>query len=79
MTCRDLVEFLMDYLSGELPTGQRTAFDEHLGACPECVAYLKIYQETVQLGKDVFKHPDEQVPDEVPDELVQAILAARRK
>jgi anti-sigma factor RsiW len=79
MTCRDLVEFLMDYLSGELPTSQRMAFDEHLGECPECVAYLKSYEETVQLGKDVLKQPDKPVPDEVPEELVRAILAARRK
>ena len=79
MTCREVIEFLMDYLSGELPSDQRAAFDEHLGECPECVAYLKSYQETVALGKEVFRHPDEEVPDDVPEDLVRAILAARRK
>ena len=79
MTCRDLTQFLMDYLSEELPPGQRAAFDEHLGDCPECVAYLKSYQATVKLGRDVFRHPDDPVPDDVPEELVQAILAARQK
>jgi anti-sigma factor RsiW len=79
MNCREVVEFLMEYLSGELEADQRLAFEEHLEACPECVTYLQSYKETVKLGKAVFKKPDERVPDEVPEELVQAILAARRK
>src|SRR5262249_425074 len=79
MTCRDLVDFLMDYLSGELPPLQRATFDKHLRDCPRCIAYLKNYQETVKLGRDALRHRNEEVPDEVPEELVQAILAARRK
>ncbi len=79
MTCRELVNFLMDYLSGELPTDERALFDEHLGSCPECVAYLKSYEETLRLGRAAFSRLDEPVPDEVPDELVTAILAARRR
>lgn len=79
MNCREVVEFLMEYLSGELEADQRLAFEEHLEACPECVTYLQSYKEAVKLGKAVFKEPDEHAPDEVPEELVQAILAARRK
>lgn len=79
MTCRELVEFLAEYLSGTLPPDQHAAFDTHLESCPECVAYLKSYQETVKLGKEAFRRPDAAVPDAVPDELVRAILAARRK
>ena len=79
MTCREVTEFLGEYLSGELPAAQRAAFDAHLRTCPECVTYLHSYRETVQLGKSVFRHPDEPVSDDVPEELVQAILAARRR
>ena len=79
MTCRELVEFLTEYLSGALPPDQRAAFDAHLESCPECVAYLKSYQEAVKLGKEAFRRPDATGPDAVPDELVRAILAARRK
>ncbi len=79
MNCREVVEFLMEYLSGELPPDQRQAFDDHLKACPDCVTYLKGYEDTVKLGKAAFRSPNERVPDEVPEELVQAILAARRK
>jgi anti-sigma factor RsiW len=79
MICREVVEFLADYVSGELQREQRLAFEEHLEACPECVAYVEGYKETVKLGKAAFSHADESVPDEVPEELVQAILTARRK
>lgn len=79
MTCRELVEFLMEYVSGELPADQRAVFDEHLAGCPECVAYVKSYEESVRLATNAFRHPDDQVSDEVPADLVKAILAARRK
>jgi anti-sigma factor RsiW len=79
MTCRQVTEFLMDYLSAELPPTQQAAFEKHLEVCPECVAYLKSYKRTVALGKAVFRDLDEQAGAEVPEQLVQAILAARRK
>jgi anti-sigma factor RsiW len=78
MTCRDLNGFLMDYLSGELTGGARTAFAAHLDECPPCVAYLESYRETVRLGKLAFADLDAPASREVPPELVKAILAARR-
>ncbi len=79
MTCREVVEFLMEYLAGELPPEQHTAFTAHLDACPECVAYLKSYEETVRLGKAALGAADESAANDIPEELVQAILASRRK
>lgn len=77
VTCQTFVEFLMDYLSGGLPESQRNEFDEHLAACVACVAYMKTYTETIELGKAAFKDPDAPVPADVPEDLVKAILAAR--
>jgi anti-sigma factor RsiW len=77
VTCRTFVEFLMDYMSGELPDSQRDEFDGHLAACVACVAYMKSYEETIELGKAAFKDPDAPVPADVPEDLVKAILAAR--
>ena len=79
MTCRELIEFLAEYVSGELPELERVKFDEHLAECPECVDYLKSYRATIRLGKSAFRDLDEPVPDEVPAELIDAILAARPK
>ncbi len=79
MTCRDLVEFMMDYLSNELPDDSRAIFERHLTACPHCVRYLKTYQTTITLCREAFDVSDEEVPAEIPEALVQAILAAQRK
>ena len=78
MTCRELIDFLMDYLEGELSEAQRQAFEHHLSRCPDCVAYLAAYKDTIQLGKQAFAEQDGDVPEEVPEELVRAILASRR-
>jgi anti-sigma factor RsiW len=72
-----MVEFLMAFLDGELPDGQREAFEEHLRLCPPCEVYLETYKEAVELGRAVCQ--DEEGPPDAPEELVQAILDARRR
>jgi len=66
----------MSYLDNDLPDDQRAEFDRHMAACPSCVDYLKTYEKTVQLAKSCADDP---VPADVPESLVQAILAARKK
>jgi anti-sigma factor RsiW len=77
MTCRELIEFLWRYLEDELPAAERRAFDEHLAVCPDCVDYLASYRETIRLAQDAYADPSAEVPDDVPEELVQAILDVR--
>lgn len=79
MTCRDMVQFLMDYLSEDLPSDTREVFERHINACPDCVTYLATYRETIVLCRESFKLREEEVSVEVPEDLVQAILAAQRK
>jgi len=76
ITCQQLIDFIMSYMDNELPDDQRAEFDRHMAACPSCVDYLKTYEKTVQLAKSCADDP---VPAEVPESLVQAILAARKK
>lgn len=78
MTCKDLVEFLMDYIASELSPAEKQRFDEHLGLCPDCTAYLASYRETVRLGQMICRPNKSDLPDDIPDDLVEAILAARR-
>jgi RNA polymerase sigma-70 factor (ECF subfamily) len=58
---------------------KRLVFRLHLLLCRECRDYLMSYTRAIELGKAVFRHPDEPVPEEVPDDLVRAILAARER
>src|SRR5436309_7930225 len=77
MTCRELIDFLMAYLDGELDPAERAEFDRHLSLCPNCRNYLHSYTATVRLGKWAFASPDSAAPGDVPEDLVKAILAAR--
>ncbi len=79
MTCREFIDFLMQYLGGELTEAERAQFDAHLAECPSCVSYMRTYEATIKLGKGAFCHPDEPVPSDVPKQLVEAILSARGK
>ena len=77
MTCREFADFMMDYLSGELSSESRAEFDYHLSVCSNCRRYLASYQETVKLGTRAFEDDDANVPAQVPEDLLKAILAAR--
>ncbi len=79
ITCKELTDFLMAYLDGELDPKRRSLFDQHLSICPSCVKYLASYRKTVELERDAFKrNPDAEATCDVPEGLVRAILAARR-
>jgi anti-sigma factor RsiW len=78
MNCREFVEFLMDYLDDTLPGRQRAVLAEHMDECPDCAVYLETYRETVRLGRRICRDPEGPVPEDVPEGLVEAILAARR-
>ena len=79
MTCRELTSFIGEYLAGELDIEVRTTFDRHLSVCPNCRQYVADYQRTVQLSRSTISDADDPVPGDVPDALVSAILAARRR
>ena len=70
--------FLSLYLDGELADTPRTTFQEHMHDCPSCEVFLDTYKQAVELGKTVFDDLDASVPADVPEALVDAILAARR-
>ena len=78
MTCREFADFIIDYMDGGLDADVEAPFERHLSRCPSCRAYLAQYRATVAAGKDAFADPDETLPADVPEELIQAILASRR-
>ena len=75
MNCRDFIDFLLDYFAGDLPPATLALFHEHIVKCPPCVAYLHCYEQTLTLCQGAY--PDEPHSVELPEELIQAILAAR--
>ncbi len=78
ITCEELITFLLDYLSQELPPGEEREFERHLAICPSCVAYLETYRQAVRLGKAALRKESDSPPPELGSELVRAILAGAR-
>jgi anti-sigma factor RsiW len=76
MTCREFVDFLMAYLDRELQEGQRGVFEGHMDDCPACRDYLDTYEETIRAGQ-LACGADDPPPEDVPERLIAAILAAR--
>ena len=76
LTCQQLLNYLSDYVEGRLPAGEVARLQEHLAACPHCVAYLHSFQATLAACQSLQAAEFEKLPS-MPEELVQAILAAR--
>jgi anti-sigma factor RsiW len=79
VTCRELADFIMDYLSGGLLPAVRAEFEHHLTLCPNCVNYLAAYKATVELNRRAFATEDDEAALDVPEDLVKAIIASRRQ
>jgi len=77
LTCREFIDFLASYLDGEIAPGERERFDQHLGVCPACVDYLASYRETIRLSAESASEDD--LLDDAPEDLIRAVLAARRR
>ena len=75
--CREFEEFVLSYLDGELPARQARIFEWHLRICRECREYLAAYRCTIELGEAVLGPAHEAVPEDVPEDLVRAILDSR--
>ena len=77
MTCKEAIGFLGDYHDGALPWRERLVFHWHLAFCRHCRQYLSSYAETVRQTRALRSDVDIETQD-VPAELLRAILAARR-
>lgn len=77
MTCQEAIDFILSYLDGELPAEVRAEFERHLAICRNCVSYLDSYRTTVNLEKTAFAACNDPNTPPLPEELIQAILAAR--
>ena len=78
ITCKEFEEFVLSYLNGELQVKQQSMFEWHIRICRECREYLAAYQRSIELGRAVLHAPDQSLPGDVPEDLIKAILKARK-
>ena len=79
LTCKEFDDFMIDYLEHELPLKDRFGCWLHLKMCRHCSRFVREYQQTITLGKQAFDEPDDPVPESVPEDLINAAVAYRRK
>lgn len=69
ITCRQLVELLIDFVSGDLDPDHCRHVEQHLCRCPPCVTYLETYKITIRLTRQLPPAP-------LPPELIARLRAA---
>jgi hypothetical protein len=77
LTCMEFERFVHDYQEGSLSLRERRTFDLHMDLCPMCRVYFATYLRTIDLEKRAYATDAETTIDDLPDDLVSAILAAR--
>jgi len=75
--CREVIEFLMDYLDEGLDPKVRGEFELHLSRCKDCVKFLHTYRATISLGRTACETCKDEDSPPIPEGLVRAILKAR--
>lgn len=78
ISCEEFEGFILAYLDDELPQRQRKIFELHIRLCRECHDYLAAYRRTTELSRAVMLSPSDQIADDVPPDLVDAVLKSLR-
>lgn len=78
MTCEEFERGLVDYLDGNLNPVAHRQIEVHTRLCSHCRRYLRAYDKARRLAGDALREGEEEALRTVPEDLVQAILAARR-
>lgn len=79
ITCAEFESFIGAYFDQTLPAKQRKLFELHLRFCRECRDYLAAYERSIELGRATLGDASDAIPEAVPEDLIRAILDARKQ
>lgn len=74
LTCQAAVALLTDYMTGALPAPMTQAFEAHIDACADCLAYCETYRATVRLTQTLRY---EAIPAALQERLLSFLQAQR--
>ena len=77
ITCTEFERFLVDFYEENLSEREQQVFEFHMSICPMCNVHFRSYVRAIELGKKVCEGDKNDIAQNVPEELVQAILQAR--
>jgi hypothetical protein len=79
MTCKEFIDFMLEYFEDDLTKGRRKIFEQHMNVCADCVAYMESYRKTVELVQNAGLEDNDNVDPKIPKGLIEAILATKSK
>jgi anti-sigma factor RsiW len=57
MTCREMLDLLLDFVSGELAEDQVQRINNHLDNCRPCFVVVNTYRLTIQIARQLPCNP----------------------
>jgi anti-sigma factor RsiW len=72
ISCKEMVDLIMDYLDNNLDDEAAKAFDMHIEGCEDCHAFLNTYKKTVSLTHQITY-------EDIPDELSKRLSTLLKK
>lgn len=76
--CTDVDARLASFLQGELSFPDRMAIYRHLAHCQRCSRVVEQGRDALDVSKSALAEAADPMPDEVPEQLVRAILVTCR-
>ncbi len=67
ITCRDLVELMLELESGTLEIEHQNNVKQHLNGCASCAAYFETYRLTIHMSRRLPRAP-------LPEQLKRKLL-----
>ena len=54
LSCREIVDYCLDFLSGSLPNREKQLFSSHLRNCPDCMRFFETYRMTPEISREAL-------------------------
>lgn len=74
--CKDLLEWLSDYIDGDLKGELYERIRTHASRCEPCVAFIQMLQKTAEL---IQNKPGIDVPPDAMDELTASLQQCKNE
>jgi putative zinc finger protein len=75
-SCKQITDWVYDYLSDNLNRDLKRDFQQHLKICPDCVHFLNTYKKTVAVTGTVHA---EEIPAKVKANILKFLQKKMRK
>ena len=77
MTCREIRDYLVDYLAGDLAPQERNELERHLEGCSHCADHVDASRHALHVSRAALQSLQNPSADEVPDALLKAVLGMK--